>query len=105
MTQTIKSAGLPRQTSERPESMQNDATPIVPASFIKAVNLTKRYGDRTVVDQLNLDIGPGELYALLGDNGAGKTTTISMLTTLLAPTSGEFYICGYNGIKDSEKTK
>ena len=73
--------------------------------YIKAVNLTKRFGDRTVVDNLNLNIGPGELYALLGDNGAGKTTTISMLTTLVAPTSGEIFICGLNAVKQSEKTK
>ncbi len=72
---------------------------------IKAVNLTKVYGDTVVVDRINLNIGHGELYALLGDNGAGKTTTLSMLTTLLKPTAGEFEICGYDGIKRAEETK
>lgn len=72
---------------------------------IQAVNLTKKFGDRVSVDNLNLSVYPGELYALLGDNGAGKTTTISMLTTLLKPTSGKFFICGLDGQLDSEKTK
>jgi ABC-2 type transport system ATP-binding protein len=74
-------------------------------AYIRAVNLTKAYGHRTVVDRLNLNIKAGELYALLGDNGAGKTTTISMLTTLVAPTSGEIFICGFNAVKQSEQTK
>jgi len=72
---------------------------------LRLVELTKAYGDKVRVDHLNLSVYPGELYALLGDNGAGKTTTISMLTTLVKPTSGEFYLCGYNGISESEKTK
>lgn len=72
---------------------------------LQTINLTKKFGDRTSVNSLNLSVYPGELYALLGDNGAGKTTTINMLTTLLTPTSGEFFICGLNGVKQSEKTK
>ncbi len=72
---------------------------------IATINLTKRFGDRVSVDRLNISVYPGELYALLGDNGAGKTTTINMLTTLLTPTAGEFFICGLNGVKQSEKTK
>jgi ABC-2 type transport system ATP-binding protein len=72
---------------------------------IKAINLTKSFGKRMVVDHLNLTVQRGELYALLGENGAGKTTTLSMLTTLLPPSEGQFYICGHNGICESEKTK
>jgi ABC-2 type transport system ATP-binding protein len=72
---------------------------------LQAIDLTKTFGDRTSVDKLNLSVYPGELYALLGENGAGKTTTINMLTTLLTPSSGEFFICGLNGVKQSEKTK
>src|SRR3954452_16580672 len=41
--------------------------------------LVKRYGDRTVVDGVSLDVGPGELVALLGPNGAGKTTTVEIV--------------------------
>lgn len=72
---------------------------------LQTVNLTKKFGERISVNSLNLSVYPGELYALLGDNGAGKTTTINMLTTLLTPSSGEFFICGLNGVKQSEETK
>jgi len=72
---------------------------------IQTFDLCKSFGDRQVVDHLNLKIYPGELYALLGDNGAGKTTTIGMLTTLLKPTSGTFSICGFDGRKQPEKAK
>jgi len=76
-----------------------------PQPTIEAANLTKRFGQRTSVDHLNLKIYPGELYALLGDNGAGKTTTINMLTTLLPPSDGKFFICGFDGVTQTEKTK
>jgi len=46
---------------------------------IRIAGLTKRYGERTAVNNLNLTIRKGELFALLGMNGAGKTTTIKML--------------------------
>jgi ABC-type multidrug transport system ATPase subunit len=75
-----------------------------PAS-IKVSQLTKVFGKRTCVDRLDLEVFPGELYALLGDNGAGKTTTINMLTTLLKPTSGKFQIAGFDGIREPEKAK
>ncbi len=73
--------------------------------YIKATSLCKLYGERKVVDSLNLEVYSGELYALLGDNGAGKTTTINMLTTLLPPSSGQISICGLDAVKDAEKTK
>ena len=69
--------------------------------MIKTINLTKKYGDRTVVDNLNLEIQSGELFSLLGVNGAGKTTTIKMLTTLVKPTSGEILVDNINPFKDS----
>lgn len=72
---------------------------------ISTEGLTKRYGTRLSVDSLNLSIYPGELYALLGDNGAGKTTTIAMLTTLVAPTSGSFHICGFNGLSEAKRIR
>lgn len=63
-------------------------------SAIKAVNLTKVYKDKTVVDKLNLEIEEGELFSLLGVNGAGKTTTIKMLSCLIRPTSGDALLLG-----------
>ncbi|WP_374711682.1 ABC transporter ATP-binding protein [Symbiobacterium terraclitae] len=57
-------------------------------------HLTRRFGNRTAVDGLNLTICKGELFALLGQNGAGKTTTIKMLCCLLRPTSGDAVLLG-----------
>lgn len=56
--------------------------------------LTKQYGDATVVDKLDLELRPGEIFGLLGPNGAGKTTTILMLLGLTEPTSGTALVLG-----------
>ncbi|PSP83977.1 ABC transporter ATP-binding protein [Halobacteriales archaeon QS_1_68_17] len=61
---------------------------------IEADGLTKRYGDATAVDGVDLSIPPGTVYGFLGPNGAGKTTTIRMLATLLRPTAGTARIAG-----------
>ena len=62
--------------------------------MIELRNLTKRFGDFTAVDHLDLTIQTGEFFGLLGPNGAGKTTTISMMSTVLLPTEGEILIDG-----------
>ncbi len=72
---------------------------------IKTHNLTKKYGERTAVDNLNLEIREGELFSLLGINGAGKTTTVKMLATLTSPTSGDAYILGNSILTDAQKIK
>ena len=56
--------------------------------MIEIKGLTKRFGDFTAVDHLDLTIHTGEFFGLLGPNGAGKTTTISMMSTVLLPTEG-----------------
>lgn len=56
--------------------------------------LTKKYGDIVAVNNLNLRVKKGELFALLGVNGAGKTTTIKMLSCLIKPTSGDALLLG-----------
>ena len=61
---------------------------------ITTSGLTKRYGDKTVVDQLALQVGPGEIYGLLGLNGAGKTTTIRMLLGMVRPSGGSVCMLG-----------
>src|SRR5690554_5979631 len=63
-------------------------------SAITITNLTKTYGGFTAVDNLNLTIEQGELFALLGLNGAGKTTTIKMLSCLTKPTEGNAVLLG-----------
>ena len=56
--------------------------------------LSKKYKDLTAVDNLDLEIIEGELFALLGVNGAGKTTTIKMLSTLTRPSEGDAMVSG-----------
>lgn len=68
-------------------------------------NLTKKYGDFTAVDHLNLRIKKGEVFGLLGPNGAGKTTTTLMLLGLTEPTEGKATIGGLDCVRDSIKIK
>lgn len=63
--------------------------------MIELSRVTKMYGAKRAVDELNLKVGAGELFAFLGPNGAGKTTTIKMICGLLRPTSGEVRVGGY----------
>ena len=65
-------------------------------SIIKATKVVKTYGDVKAVRGISFDVQPGEIFAFLGPNGAGKSTTISMLTTMLRPTSGELFLNGHN---------
>ena len=74
-------------------------------SAIRMTELTKKYGEKTAVDHLNLTVNDGEMFSLLGVNGAGKTTTIRMLSCLSAPTSGSAEIFGYDVVKDSDTVK
>lgn len=67
--------------------------------MIETVNLSKRYGRTTAVDQLNLRIEPGQVVGFLGPNGAGKSTTMNMMTGYLSASEGEILI---DGIKMSE---
>ncbi|HCI55215.1 MAG: ABC transporter ATP-binding protein [Bacteroidales bacterium] len=67
-------------------------------NIIELVNLTKKYGDFTAVDSLNLSIKKGEVFGLLGPNGAGKSTTILMLLGLTEPTSGSVKVCGIDPV-------
>ncbi len=72
---------------------------------IKTIGLTKKYKDVVAVDQLNLEIKQGELFALLGINGAGKTTTIKMLSCLTKATCGDGFIMGKSIIREQWDVK
>lgn len=72
---------------------------------IKTIHLTKKYKDKTAVDDLNLTVHTGEFYALLGVNGAGKSTTIKMLCCLTRPSSGDAQLMGHSVIKESSEVK
>lgn len=74
-------------------------------SAIVTAQLTKKYGGITAVDNLNLTVEQGELFALLGVNGAGKTTTIKMLSCLIKPTSGDAFLLGNSIISASHAIK
>lgn len=63
--------------------------------------LTRVYGDFVAVDRLTLSVDEGEVFGFLGHNGAGKTTTISVLTTLLLPTSGSAKVLGLDIVKQN----
>jgi ABC-2 type transport system ATP-binding protein len=63
---------------------------------IKVQDLTKKFGELVAVDTLNFAVEQGEVFGLLGPNGAGKTTTLSMLCTILKPSSGTAIVNGYN---------
>lgn len=62
--------------------------------ILRTENLTRKYGDHLALNQLNLAIHPGEVFAYIGPNGSGKTTTFRILCGLLDPTSGQAYIDG-----------
>ncbi|HJA70278.1 MAG TPA: ABC transporter ATP-binding protein [Candidatus Lachnoclostridium stercoravium] len=73
--------------------------------IIKTNGLTKRYGEKTAVDHLDLTVYKGEIFGLLGPNGAGKTTTTLMLTGLTEPTEGTAFIGGIDCIRNPMEVK
>jgi ABC-2 type transport system ATP-binding protein len=72
---------------------------------IRIQGLTKRFGTLTAVDQLNLEVAPGEAFALVGPDAAGKTTTMRMLVGILDPDDGQAQVLGFDTVKDSEALK
>jgi len=72
---------------------------------IEIKNLVKEFDGIKAVDAISLEIEYGEIFALLGPNGAGKTTTISILATLLKPTSGKARVNGYDVVKQAAKVR
>lgn len=75
------------------------------APAIAVTGLTKRYGDRTVVDDLALTVPRGAIYGFLGPNGSGKTTTIRMVCGLLKPDGGQGTALGYDVLTESDRIK
>ena len=72
---------------------------------IKTDNLTKRFGDLTAVDSLNLTVAKGELFGLIGSDGAGKTTIMRMLTGIMDPSSGSASVMGRHTVREAEAIK
>ncbi|ADV64411.1 ABC transporter ATP-binding protein [Desulfurococcus mucosus] len=63
-------------------------------------SFTKKFGDFTAVEDLNLDIREGEVFGLLGPNGSGKTTTLLTVATIYRPTSGDIYVYGHSVVRE-----
>ncbi|USG63929.1 ABC transporter ATP-binding protein [Brevibacillus ruminantium] len=74
-------------------------------SILEATNLCKRYGNRTVVDDVSLSVNGGEMFGFLGRNGAGKSTFINMLTGIIRPTSGRIRMFEGEGRLDDWKRR
>jgi ABC-2 type transport system ATP-binding protein len=72
---------------------------------VQTVDLTRRFGEVTAVDSVNMEVGRGEIYGLLGPNGAGKSTIIRMLSTLLTPTSGSAVVAGFDVSRGANEVK
>jgi len=73
--------------------------------LIETVNLTKKFGDLTAVDNVTLWVDEGEVFGFLGPNGARKTTTVRMLCCLISKTSGEARIGDYDVGEESDSLK
>lgn len=73
--------------------------------LIQLTNLTKRFKEKTAVDNVSFTANSGEIFGLLGSNGAGKTTTLRMLATMLTPSDGTAQLDGFDIIKQPEKVR
>ncbi|MEM8712912.1 MAG: ABC transporter ATP-binding protein, partial [Planctomycetota bacterium] len=93
----VRMTTLPREPGGRPEQ---SAAPV-----LQLDRLCVRFGSFTAVDDLSLEVGPGQIFGFLGPNGAGKTTTIRVLTGGLRPTSGRVTIAGQTIPKNLHRVK
>jgi len=73
--------------------------------MIKTEHLCKKYQDKTVLDDINMELDVGDVCGLIGANGSGKTALLRILATLIKPTSGVVMINGQNAISSADKVK
>jgi ABC-2 type transport system ATP-binding protein len=73
--------------------------------IIEICGLTKRFGELTAVDHLDLTVGKGEIFGLVGPDGAGKTTTLRMLCGLMEPSEGSARVAGHDVARESRAVK
>ncbi|WP_406366665.1 ATP-binding cassette domain-containing protein [Streptomyces sp. NBC_00645] len=90
-------------SSVMPTSSRNSA-PQRPAA-VSAVGLRKSYGDKTVLDGIDLRIPAGSVFALLGPNGAGKTTAVKILSTLISADGGQAQVAGHDLAADPQAVR
>lgn len=72
---------------------------------IRTDKLTKKFEDLTAVNELTFTVSEGEIFGLVGPDGSGKTTTMRLLTSIMAPTTGDAWVAGQHIVKDSERIK
>jgi len=84
-------------------SSSSRTSPAEPA--IRAEGLSKRFGSLLAVDNLSLEVAPGESFALVGPDGAGKTTTIRLLCAIMDPDGGQAEVLGFDTVKEAEPLK
>ncbi len=85
--------------------MSTISAPSALSPAIATEHLTRRFGDLTAVQDVNLRVAPGQFFGFLGPNGAGKSTTIKMLTGLLAPSSGRMQVLGMDFTENPVEVK
>ncbi|MET8682822.1 ATP-binding cassette domain-containing protein [Streptomyces sp. NPDC004732] len=90
-------------SSVMPTSRRDDGHPSPTA--VSAVGLRKSYGDKTVLDGIDLRIPAGSVFALLGPNGAGKTTAVKILSTLITADAGDLHVGGHNLAADPQSVR
>jgi ABC-2 type transport system ATP-binding protein len=73
--------------------------------IIETHDLTRRFGNITAVDHLNLTVAPGEIFGLVGPDGAGKTTTMRMLCSLVDPSEGSARVAGHDIVREPQSVK
>lgn len=72
-------------------------------TVIKTENLTKLYRGKRGIDNLNIEVGQGEIFGLLGPNGSGKTTAMKLMCALVKPDNGDVFLNGYSVTNEYEK--
>src|SRR4051812_25275922 len=98
-------AGTSTVTASGATGGNSDGTLMDAPAIIDVRGLTKRYGDRTVVDHVDMQVERGRIHGFLGPNGSGKTTTIRMLCGLLTPDEGSGTCLGFDLRKEARKIK
>jgi ABC-2 type transport system ATP-binding protein len=76
-----------------------------PEAIIETRGLTRRFGELTAVDHLDLTVAKGEIFGLVGPDGAGKTTTLRMLCGLMDPSEGSARVAGHDAARDARAVK
>ncbi len=101
----MMTARRPVETASAVASAEADLEAGKPMSILEITRVSKRFGPRTIIQDLSLTVEAGTVFGFLGPNGAGKTTTIRLITGILRPTTGSIRIAGVDLAADPEAAK